>query len=154
MEALIASALLPLPDPILSAWRETEKKYQSKVSAVQEELKQQEKKTLDKLKTVQRMVNQGSFKPALATFKYAQKMYQALPEKSQKGLSKLYAELGEKSTELQELQAFIAGPRKLALLDAVNALASQQNAESMADRAQSVKLFRAQWNETWKIGNR
>jgi exonuclease SbcC len=149
---LITSASLPLPDLILGTWRETEKKHQSKVSAVQEELKQQEKKTLGKLKTVQRMVNQGSFKPALATFKYAQKMYEALPEKSQKGLSKLYAELGEKATELQELQAFIAGPRKPALLDAVNALAAQQNLESIADRVQSVKLFRAQWNELGKLG--
>jgi exonuclease SbcC len=149
---LMAKVTLPLPDSITAAWHETAKKYRNKISAVQEELKQQEKKTLGKLKTVQRMIDQGSFKPALVTFKYAQKMYEALPRKSHKGLSKLYAEVNEKAIELQDLQAFIAGPRKPALLEEVNALVSQQNIESIADRANSVKIFRSQWNELGKIG--
>lgn len=149
---LLAAAVLPLPDVIVAAWHDTEKKHRSKISAVQEELKQQEKKTLAKLKTVQRMINQGSFKPALSTFKYAQKMYELLPDKSQKNLSKLYAELHEKAIELQELQAFIAGPRKPAMLEEVNTLAQQENIENIAERAQSVKTFRAQWNELGRLG--
>jgi exonuclease SbcC len=149
---LMTKVTLPLPDSITAAWNETERKYRNKISAVQEELKQQEKKTLGKLKTVQRMIEQGSFKPALATFKYAQKMYQALPGKSYKGLSKLYTELNEKAIELQELQAFIAGPRKPALLEELNALVLQQNVESIPDRVNSVKMFRAQWNDLGKLG--
>lgn len=149
---MMAGAVLPLSGSILTAWQETEKKHRSKISAVQEELKQQEKKTLAKLKTVQRMINQGSFKPALSTFKYAQKMYAVLPDRSQKNLSKLYSELHEKATELQELQAFIAGPRKPAMLEEVNALALQQNVEDIPARAQSVKTLRAQWNELGKLG--
>jgi hypothetical protein len=149
---LMAKVTLPLPDSISAVWYATEKKYRTKISAVQEELKQQEKKTLGKLKTVQRMIDQGSFKPALATFKYAQKMYEALPGKSQRGLSKRYTELNEKAIELQDLQAFIAGPRKPALLQEVNGLASQQNVESIADRVNSVKMFRSQWNELGKLG--
>nr|WP_297348979.1 DUF349 domain-containing protein [uncultured Glaciecola sp.] len=149
---LMTKVTLPLPDSITVAWHETEKKYRNKISAVQEELKQQEKKILGKLKTVQRMIDQGSFKPALATFKYAQKMYEALPGKSHKGLLKLYTELNEKAIELQELQAFIAGPRKPALLDELNTLASQQNVESIPGRVHSVKMFRAQWNELGKLG--
>lgn len=149
---MMATVLLPLPVSILVAWEDTEKKYRSKISAVQEELKQQEKKTLAKLKTVQRMINQGSFKPALSTFKYAQKMYAVLPEKSQKNLLKLYTELNEKAIELQELQAFIAGSRKPAMLEEVNMLALQQNVEDIAGRAQSIKTLRAQWNELGKLG--
>lgn len=149
---LMATVLLPLPHSILAAWQDTEKKHRSKISAVQEESKQQEKKTVAKLKTVQRMINQGSFKPALSTFKYAQKMYAVLPEKSQKSLSKLYTEIHEKTTELQDLQAFIAGPRKPAILAEVNALALQQNVEDISDRAQSIKTLRAQWNELGKLG--
>jgi exonuclease SbcC len=149
---LMTKVTLPLPDSITAAWNETERKYRNKISAVQEELKQQEKKTLGKLKTVQRMIEQGSFKPALATFKYAQKMYQALPGKSYKGLTKLYTELNEKAIELQELQAFIAGPRKPALLGELNALVLQQNVESIPDRVNSVKMFRAQWNDLGKLG--
>lgn len=148
---MMATVLLPLPASILVAWEDTEKKYRGKISAVQEELKQQEKKTLAKLKTVQRMINQGSFKPALSTFKYAQKMYAVLPEKSQKNLSKVYTELHEKAIELQELQAFIVGPRKPAMLEEVNALALQQNVEDISDRAQSIKTLRAQWNELGKL---
>ncbi|AEP30200.1 DUF349 domain-containing protein [Brumicola nitratireducens] len=149
---MLSECSLPLPEPILAAWQGAEKKHRSKITAVQEELKQQEKKTLAKLKTVQRMINQGSFKPALSTFKYAQKMYALLPDKNQKNLSKLYLELHEKATELQELQAFIAGPRKPAMLEEVNALALQQNVEDIPGRAQSVKTLRAQWNELGKLG--
>jgi len=149
---LMAGVSLPLPDSISAAWQETENKYRDKISAIQGELKQQEKKILGKLKTVQRMVNQGSYKPALATFKYVQKMYKVLPEKSQKGLSKLYTEMNEKATELQELQAFIAGPRKPALLDEVNALVAQKNIASIPERVNSVKVFRGQWNELGKLG--
>lgn len=149
---VMAKVTLPLPNSITAAWHETEKKYRDKIFAVQEELKQQEKKTLGKLKTVQRMIDQGSFKPALATFKFAQKMYEALPGKSHKGLSKLYTELKEKTIELQDLQAFIAGPRKPALLEELNALVLQQNVDSIPDRVNSVKMFRAQWNELGKLG--
>jgi hypothetical protein len=149
---VMAKVTLPLPNSITAAWHETEKKYRDKIFAVQEELKQQEKKTLGKLKTVQRMIDQGSFKPALATFKFAQKMYEALPGKSHKGLSKLFTELKEKTIELQDLQAFIAGPRKPALLEELNALVLQQNVDSIPDRVNSVKMFRAQWNELGKLG--
>ncbi|MFT7415758.1 MAG: exonuclease SbcC [Glaciecola sp.] len=149
---LLAKVTLPLPESTTAAWDEIEKKYRDKISAVQEELKQQEKKTLGKLKTVQRMIDQGSFNAALATFKYAQKMYENLPGQSHKGLSKLYTELNEKTIQLQELQAFIAETRKPALLEEVNALASQKNVESIPDRVNSVKMFRSQWNELGKLG--
>ncbi|MFQ3249857.1 MAG: exonuclease SbcC [Glaciecola sp.] len=149
---LLQGAVLPLPDSIVSAWREGTKKHSTKVAAAQEALKQQEKKTLGKLKTVNRMIEQGSFKPALSTFKYAQKMFENLPEKSKKGLTKLYTELNEKTQELQELQAFIAGPRKPALLEQVNALLAQKNVEDIPERANSVKTLRAQWNELGKLG--
>ena len=149
---LSQSAALPLPDAIVNAWRDGTKIHSAKVAAAQEALKQQEKKTLGKLKTVKRMVDQGSFKPALATFKYAQKMYESLPEKSKKALLKLYTELNEKTQELQELQAFIAGPRKPALLEQVNALVAQAKVEDIPERANSVKTLRAQWNELGKLG--
>jgi hypothetical protein len=149
---LVATISLPLPDSITSAWRETETKYRNKISAAQESLKQEEKKVLGKLKTVKRMVDQGSFKPALATFKYAQKMFESLPEKNQKGLSKLYTELNEKVKELHELQAFIAGPRKPALLEEVNALVEHSKVDDIPERANKVKALRAQWNELGKLG--
>lgn len=149
---LVEQSSLPLPKALLSDWRDGLKKHQSRVSLVNDELKQKEKKTLGKLKTIQRMINQGSFKPALATFKYAQEMYDSLPERSQKGLAKLYTELNEKVIELQELQAFIAGPRKPALLELVGTLASETEVKEISDRAQKVKSYRAEWNELGKLG--
>lgn len=151
-KSLVQGASLAIPAAIVEDWKATEKKYKSKVSAVQESLKQEVKKTLGKLKTVQRMIEQGSFKPALATFKYAQKMYEGLPEKSQQGLSKLYTEVNQKAIELQELQAFIAGPRKPLLLEEVNALNAQNALEDISERASKVKSLRAQWNELGKLG--
>ena len=151
-KVVVTNPPVPLPETLLAAWRDTEKQHRSKLTAVQEALKQEEKKTLGKLKTVKRMIDQGSFKPALATFKYAQKMYLSLPEKSQKGLVKLYTELNDKATELHELQAFIAGPRKPALLEQVNALVADTSVSDIAQRAHSVKTLRGQWNELGKLG--
>lgn len=148
---LLKDSLLPLPAALLADWRTTEKKYKDKLSLVQQSLKQQENKVLSKLKTVQRMIEQGSFKPALEIFKLAQKMYSGLPGKNQKGLSKLYADLDSKVTELHELQAFIAGPRKPALLEQVIRLLNESELADIPKRAQKVKALRSEWNELGKL---
>ncbi len=151
-KSLQVNSLLPLPADLVAVWRGSEKKHKSKISLVQEGLKQQEKKVLSKLKTVQRMVDQGSFKPALAIFKSVQKMYAELPEKGKNGLSKLYTELDEKATELKELQAFIVGPRKPALLEQVVILISETAVKDIPERAQKIKSLRSEWNELGKLG--
>ncbi len=151
-KALLDDVGLPLPESVLSAWKSAEKKHRAALNSAFEEIKQQEKKTVGKLLTVQRMIRQGSFKPAISTFRHAKAQFEALPEKAQRAQQKLFDELLEKVTELQELQAFIAAPRKPALLEEANKLANDKTIEDLTERAKQVKVLRSDWNGLGKLG--
>lgn len=151
-QALLSDLNLPLPESVLSAWKTAEKKYRSTLISAFEEIKQQEKKAVGKLLTVQRMIRQGSYKPAISTFRHAKAQFEGLPEKAQRAQQKLFDELSDKVTELQELQAFIAAPRKPALLEDAMKLANEKNIDDLGERAKQVKVLRSDWNGLGKLG--
>ncbi|MBF7072613.1 DUF349 domain-containing protein [Glaciecola sp. MH2013] len=143
---------LPLPKGLVDEWNVAVKKHRTALSEHFSAIKQQEKKLQSKLKMVQRMINQGSYKPAIATFKHCEALFEGLAEKSQRSQRKLFEELAEKVAELQALQAFIAAPRKPALLDQVKTMLDGGDAIDIPERAAAVKRLRKEWNDLGRLG--
>ncbi len=107
-----------------------------------------ERKCENKLKVVDSLIAQGKFKPAISTFYHTQKMVQTLPEPieslSNKRLAKAFENTSQEVSKLQGWQAYIAQPRKPALLAEASQLAGTPMQDAY-ERVEKVKQLRAQW---------
>lgn len=107
-----------------------------------------ERKCESKLKVVDRMIDAGKFKPAMSTFFHVQKLIESLPKALETSinsrLAKAYAATSEEVQKLQDWQAYIAQPRKPALLEEATKIADSVM-EDAYSRVETVKQLRAQW---------
>jgi len=129
---------------LIAQWRALNKEYNAELKVQAAISDRAQKQVFAKLKTVQRLIDQGKFKPAIASFAYAEKGFVALDEIQRNKISKIFQEVSQKVTELQDLQAFIAAPRKPALMEEARQLC-QQPANNINERAAAVKHLRSQW---------
>lgn len=141
----VLSAEFNASNTILSEWETLMRQLNGLLKELSANQEKQKKQALNKLKTVQRMIEQGKFKSAIASFEYAKKHLQAMPELARQQLEYIYTEVAEEVLKLQELQAFIAAPRKPALIEEA-LLLSQTDMSDVAQRIATVKKLRAQWN--------
>jgi exonuclease SbcC len=120
------------------------------VSQLNDHYKQIEIKCDSKLKAVNRMITQGKFKPAMAMFHHVQKMFSSVCDHAPVRLQKAFEQTSDDISKLQDWQAYIAQPRKPALLEQAEALAIGKF-EDPYDRSHSVKLLRQEWNSLGQL---
>lgn len=132
------------------AFANTVSKVNKRIAEFNEHYKQLEKKCESKLKAVNRMVSDGKFKPAIATFHHLQKLYADISGNASLRVQKAYEQTTAEISKLQDWQAYIAQPRKPALLEQAQALVSGKFEDPYA-RAHSVKELRQQWNSLGQL---
>lgn len=107
-------------------------------------------KTLEsKLRLTNSFIDQGRYKSAISVFTKLQKQgvdEQVLPKR----VIKTYTDTSDKIAELKELQSYIAGPRKPALIERVVDLIDDNDVDISA-RSQQIKALRKEWNTLGKI---
>lgn len=120
------------------------------VKHLNEYYRQLEAKCESKLKAINRLIKDGKFKAAMAMFHQVQKLYQSVSENASMRLQKAFEDTNEEVNKLQDWQAYIAQPRKPALLKQAESLANSQF-EDAFERAHSVKELRQQWNSLGQL---
>jgi hypothetical protein len=98
-----------------------------------------------KLKVVNRMIRDGKYKSAMSTFHHLQKMFSEVSESCPARLQKAFEQTSIEINKLQDWQAYIAVPRKPALIKEAELLANSQF-EDPYERSRKVKELRQQYN--------
>jgi hypothetical protein len=134
-----------LPSRVSKEFSQTLSTVNALVKQLNDHYKQIEHKCENKLKVVERMITQGKFKPAMAMFHNVQNLYERVAANAPVRLQKLFDHTSAQINKLQEWQAYIAQPRKPALLKQAEALAGSIF-EDPYERSHSVKILRQEWN--------
>lgn len=115
-----------------------------------QQFKDLESKCESKLQTVNRMIKDGKFKPAMSTFFHAKKMYESISEYAPARLQKAFEQTELEVNKLQDWQSYIAQPRKPAILEKAQQLAESQF-EDPYERTEQVKQLRQEWNSLGQL---
>ncbi|GAB5378918.1 MAG: hypothetical protein Alis2KO_02590 [Aliiglaciecola sp.] len=137
------------PGELQRQWSDVVSEWNSAIEGLQATLKQKEAKCRSKLKAIEGMIQQGKYKAAIGLFSKTQALIESLPDKSQASLSRSFSKVTEQIENLKDWQAYIAQPRKPALLDEVEQLPGQNL--SIEQQAKEVKRLRHQWNSLGNI---
>lgn len=138
-----------IPQSVQAGYIHISKTMQNRLKQFTQYYKQLEKKCESKLKAVNKMIRDGKFKPAISTFYHVQKIYEQLHHTVSPRIEKAYEQTLSEIHKLQELQAYIAAPRKPALLEQAQKLAKSEFTDPY-QRAASVKQLRKDWTS---LGN-
>ena len=109
-----------------------------------------EKKCESKLNTVNRMINDGKFKPAMSTFSQAKRLFTSINEHAPARLQKAFEQTELEVNKLQDWQSYIAQPRKPVIVEKAQQLANSQF-EDPYERAEQVKQLRQEYNSLGQL---
>lgn len=139
-----------LPSHVSKEFSQTLSTVNALVKQLNDHYKQIEYKCENKLKVVDRMITQGKFKPAMAMFHNVQNLYERVAGNAPVRLQKLFDHTSAQINKLQEWQAYIAQPRKPALLEQAEALADSIF-EDPYERSHRVRILRQEWNSLGQL---
>ncbi|MGY8897641.1 MAG: DUF349 domain-containing protein [Paraglaciecola sp.] len=128
-------------DKQFSALQQT---WQSAIKALAVGISKEVSRIRSKAKAIEVLIEQGKYKAAIGLFAKVSKWFDALPEQEKKRNERTYEQVSSKIEELKSLQAYIAMPRKPALLEEAEALVEANLSVSL--RAEQVKELRRRWN--------
>jgi exonuclease SbcC len=137
------------PQEQTEGWNQGHKAWQSAIKSLREAIQQDVSRCRDKLRTIDKLVEQGKFRAAISLYSKVSSWYQALPEKQQEQLARAFDKAKEQIENLKDWQAYIALPRKPALLDEAQQLAADP--KDIKQQAQQVKSLRSEWNSLGKL---
>jgi hypothetical protein len=128
-------------DKQFSALQQT---WQSAIKGLSASISKDVNRIRSKAKAIDALIEQGKYKAAIGLFTKVTKWFDALPEQEKKRNERVYEQTKSRIEELKSLQAYIALPRKPALLEEAKALVEAHLSVSL--RAEQVKEFRRRWN--------
>jgi len=137
------------PQELEQSWKQITGQWQQQLKQIKQELEQDSKYCRNKLRQVQNMVQQGKYNAAIGVYGKLQQMYLLLPEKQQAFLKRQFQAVQQKVENLQDWQAYIAQPRKPALLEQIKTLVDKPLA--IQQQAEQVKALRQEWNSLGKL---
>lgn len=130
-------------------WQQLLKAWKDACHNVRQQLQQQIKSCRNQLNRVTALIEQGRYRAALGLFGKAQKTYQRLLQAEQQKVASQYQRVSQQVEELQDWQAYIAAPRKPALLAEAEQLAAQPL--SIKAQQKQVTLLRKQWQSLGQL---
>lgn len=133
-----------LPDSLIDAQQQLNTEWQPVMAAFAVQAEKNLKSVRSKLTEFRRLYEAGRYKVLFGLFKGIQQSYLELNAVQQQQLAKDYQLTEQQVQQLNELQNYIATPRKQELLAQMQALAIATDVEP-TERAGQVKLARATW---------
>ncbi|MDF2178751.1 DUF349 domain-containing protein [Aliiglaciecola sp. CAU 1673] len=137
------------PKALDDKWNELANQWQGGLKDLSLELQEDSNKVRQKLRAINDMVDKGKFRPAMSLYQKVEDWYQALPVGEQDKLKRQLSVVKERVEKLKDWQAYIAAPRKPALLESVQELIDKPLAPQQ--QAEQVKHLRGQWNSLGKL---
>ena len=143
-QQLSADLSLALPAELKQSYTALLQRWQGAVKALERQAQQPFRHCRSKLHEFKRLHQAGKFNQLFGLFKNIELSFQQLLPEQQQQLDALYQQAKQQLDALTELQAFIARPRKEALLAQMQQLAGQPM-HSANERSALVKKARADW---------
>ncbi|MDT0594046.1 DUF349 domain-containing protein [Glaciecola petra] len=146
----IESQKVNLPKQTKQAFSQEEKRFRGILHKINANFKQHERKIEQKLRVVNRLIVDGKYKPAISTFHHTKLLINKvlgdnLGEIRFKRIAKLYDSTLQEVEKLQDWQAYVAQPRKPALLIQARELVLSKFVDGY-ERAEAVKRLRQEWS--------
>ncbi|SEA20577.1 DUF349 domain-containing protein [Alkalimonas amylolytica] len=141
---LSADLSLAVPATLKESYMALQQRWQNAIKELERELQQPFRQCRSKLHEFKRLHQAGKFNLLFGLFKGIEHSYQQLLPEQQQQLDSLYQQAKHQLDELSDLQAFIARPRKEALLQQMQQLV-QEPMHSASERSALVKKARADW---------
>lgn len=138
------------PDALQAAWEQQLTVWQKGLKALTSQLTQDVSRCRSKIKSADALIVQGKYKAAMGLFAKVAHSFQALPSAQQTQLTRLFEKLKAEIDNLQDLQAYIAQPRKPALL--AQAVALLEKPLAVDEQADTIKDLRRRWNSLGQLG--
>lgn len=143
------SLRIDVPAALESAYKESVKRYQDAAEPIQQQQKEKVQQFKKKQNELKRLLFSGKYRSAFGLHKKLTNWLSQISAPQREKLKSEFDKLSEKIKELQELQTFIALPRKQELLEQLQALASDP-LEDVLEQGERVKKARADWNSLGK----
>lgn len=137
------------PTGLQQQWQSQKQAWQSATHELNKQLKEQVRLCRNKLRNVADMMDKGKFHGAIRQYERALQAYEALPDSEQGSIKRQFEKVKDGVENLKDWQAYIAAPRKPALLEAIQQLA--KTPEAPEEQARQVKALRQQWNSLGKL---
>jgi exonuclease SbcC len=138
------------PGALQAAWDQQSAAWQKGLKSLATQLTQDVNRCRSKIKATDALIAQGKYHGAMGIFAKVAKSFQALPSGQQTQLSRAFEKLKSEIDNLQDLQAYIAEPRKPALLaEVVSLLEKPLEANEQANK---IKDLRRCWNSLGQLG--
>jgi exonuclease SbcC len=149
-KALRSNYATSWPDALQVAWEQQSAVWQKALKTLASQLTQDVSRCRNKIKAADALIAQGKYNGAMGIFAKVAKSFQALPPEQQTQLTRIFEKLKSEIDNLQDLQAYIAQPRKPALLAQVVALLEKPLA--VDEQANTIKDLRRRWNSLGQLG--
>lgn len=133
-----------LPDSLAQAQQQLQTQWLSVMTDFAEQSDKNLRSVRSKLAEFRRLYEAGRYKVLFGLFKGIQQNYAELPQTQQQQLAKEYQVAQQQLQQLNELQNYIATPRKQQLVSEMQVLAAATDVDP-PQRAEQVKLARATW---------
>ncbi len=134
-----------LPESLAEAQQQLNAQWQPLMTEFAAQADKNMKSVRSKLAEFRRLYEAGRYKVLFGLFKGIQQSYAELTPVQQQQLTKDYQSAEQQLQQLNELQNYIATPRKQELVAQMQALAVATDVEA-PQRAEQVKLARATWH--------
>jgi exonuclease SbcC len=138
------------PDEMQAAWEQQSAVWQKALKTLAGQLTQDISRCRSKIKAADALIAQGKYKVAMGMFAKVTKSFQALPSEQQTQLTRPFEKLKSEIDNLHDLQAYIAQPRKPALL--AQAMALLEKPLEVDEQANKIKDLRQRWNSLGQLG--
>ncbi|GAC31425.1 DUF349 domain-containing protein [Paraglaciecola polaris] len=132
------------PKELDSQFASAQGAWQSAIKSLSAGVTQDVNRIRSKTKAIESLIEQGKYKAAMGLFSKVSKWFALLPEQEQARNARIFEQTSLKVEELKSLQAYIALPRKPALIEEAQDLVAANVSVSL--RAEQVKELRRRWN--------
>ena len=132
------------PEALEQRFTQLQSTWRSAIKTLSAGITQDVNRIRSKAKAIDVLIEQGKYKAAMGLFTKVTKWFEALPEQEKARNERTLEQVSAKIEELKSLQAYIALPRKPALLEEAQALVDAILPVSL--RAEQVKELRRRWN--------
>ena len=126
-------------------------RYKALINRVNAKERAQKTKQNEQIKNVRRqisvidnLIGQGKFRVAISKFQKLEDNYNEMPDTAKKQIEKRFEKTAEEVSRLEGWQSYLAAPRKPALVEDAQALAST-DADDIKARSEAIKYLRKQW---------
>ncbi|GAB3033497.1 DUF349 domain-containing protein [Bowmanella dokdonensis] len=137
------------PQSLQQQWQELDRAWRQSINGLEGQVRELASKVRGSLHKVQVQVQTGKFHAAIGLYQRACQWYQMLPEQEREKQSRLFGQVQERVENLRDWQVYLAQPRKPALLEEVQRLASADL--PVQERSDKVKQLRKDWNSLGRI---